>query len=148
MEVILTQDVESLGLAGQVVNVAKGFARNKLLPANLALEATEANLKMLEKKRAEYELRALKEKERAEKLADELRAMSLSIARKAGEKDKLYGSVTNQDIQAAIEEQGLELDRRKIKMPEPIKSLGDHEVQIKLHPEVTVNLRVSVVRTE
>jgi len=148
MNVILTQDVESLGLAGQVVHVAQGYARNKLIPADLAIEATPANLKLHEKKRNEYELRAMKEKERAQTLARRIGELQLTISQKAGEKDKLYGSVTSMDLAAAMAEQGVDLDRRKIKLAEPIKVLGDYEVPIKLHAEVTALLAVSVIRAE
>ena len=148
MEVILTQDVDALGLAGQVVNVAKGYARNKLIPGNLALIATPKNLKLLEKKRADYEQRALKEKERAQLMARQLEEVQVTISQKAGEKDKLYGSVTPMDVAAALSEQGIDVDRRKLKMTEPIKTLGDHEVVLKLHPEVSANIKVSVVRAE
>ena len=148
MEVILIQDVESLGLAGQVVRVADGYARNKLIPANWAVKATPSNLKMMEKKRAEYEVRAMKEKERAAELAKKIEALNVTIAQKAGEKDKLYGSVTTMDLAASMAEQGVDIDRRKIKMVEPIKSLGDFDVQVKLHTEVVANLKVSVIRAE
>ncbi|MBU2552628.1 MAG: 50S ribosomal protein L9 [Proteobacteria bacterium] len=148
MKIILTQDVDTLGLAGQVMDVAKGYARNKLIPANLAVEASQANLRMFEKKRAEYELRAMKEKDRAQKLAQELSALAITIAQKAGEKDKLYGSVTTMDLAAALSEQGMNIDRRKIRLAEPIKALGEYEVQVKLHTEVTASVKVSVIREE
>jgi large subunit ribosomal protein L9 len=148
MEVILIQDVDSLGLAGQTVSVARGFARNKLIPGQLAVEATPGNLKRLEKQRQEFEIRSKKEKERAEELAGRIEALTITISQKAGEKDKLYGSVTSMDLAAAMEEQGVDIDRRKIKLPDPIKTLGDHEVPIRLHQEVTAVLRVSVVREE
>jgi large subunit ribosomal protein L9 len=148
MEVILIQDVDSLGMAGQTVNVARGFARNKLIPSQLAVEATPGNLKKLEKQRAEFEIRSKKEKERAQELADRIEALTITISQKAGEKDKLYGSVTSMDLAAAMEDKGVEIDRRKIKLPDPIKSLGDHEVPIRLHQDVTAMLRVSVVREE
>jgi len=146
MKVILTQDVDALGLAGQVVDVAKGYARNKLVPGGLALEASPANLKLLEKEAAEYEVRAMKEKEKAQVLAGQIEALRLTISQKAGEKDKLYGSVTNMDLAAALAEQGVELDRRKIKMAENIKILGDYEIPVKLHTEVTAALKVSVIK--
>ena len=148
MQVILTQDIESVGLTGQVVEVKRGFARNMLIPGRLALEATDSNLKRLEKERAEYAERAKKEKDRAQELAAKLKTVKLSIAQKAGEKDKLYGSVTNMDLAAALAEKGYDIDRRKIKLSEPIKTLGDFELTIKLHSEVTAALKVSVVRDE
>lgn len=148
MEVILIEDVESLGLAGQVVNVAKGYARNMLIPSRLALEATPSNLKSLEKTRAEYEQRRLKRKERAEALAAQIEELHVTIAQKAGEKDKLYGSVTTMDLAKALADQGVEVDRRKIKMAEPIKTLGEFEVSVKLFTDVTAGLKVSVIRAE
>ena len=148
MEVILTEDVESLGLAGQIVNVAAGYARNKLLPGKLALKATPANLKMLEKKRAEFEARAMKRKDRAEQLAQKLAEVSVTISQKAGEKGKLYGSVTSMDLAAALAAQGVDIDRRKIKMTEPIKSLGEYDVPVKVHAEVTASFKVQVVEAE
>ncbi|MDY6852549.1 MAG: 50S ribosomal protein L9 [Thermodesulfobacteriota bacterium] len=148
MKVILTQDVDTLGLAGQVVDVSKGYVRNKLVPGGLALEASPANLKLLEKKAAEYEVRAMKEKEKAQNLAGRIEALRLTISQKAGEKDKLYGSVTSMDLAAALAEQGVDMDRRKIKMPENIKTLGDYEVSVKLHSEVTAVLKVSVIKAE
>ena len=117
MQVILTQDVESFGLAGQVLEVARGYARNKLIPAKVAVEATPGNLKAFEKARAEFELRSLKEKEQAEILAKQIDEITLTISKKAGEKDKLYGSVTSMDLAEALAEQGVEVDRRKIRLP-------------------------------
>lgn len=148
MDVILLQDVDNLGLSGQVVSVARGFARNKLIPGKFALEATSGNLKMLEKKRAEYEQRAMKEKDRAKQLAQTINKLRITIKQKAGEKDKLFGSVTNKDIAEALEAESVEIDRRKIKMAEPIKTLGDFDVPIRLHADVTANVKVSVVRDE
>ena len=148
MEVILTQDVDALGMAGQVVDVAQGYARNKLIPAKLAVQATPANLKRLEKQRAEYEIRAMKEVERARQLAEEIEALRLTITQKAGEKGKLYGSVTTMDLGSALAEQGLDIDRRKIKLSEPIKTLGEFDVSVKLHSEVIANLKVTVEQAE
>jgi len=148
MKVILTQDVESIGRAGQIINVANGFARNKLIPDQLAVTATPANLRLFEKKREEFKLRAMKEKERSEKLAAQIETLHLVIAQKAGESDKLYGSVTTMDLAAALKEKGLDLDRRKIQLEENIKSLGEYEVPIKLHSEVTAHVKVTVVKAE
>ncbi|MEW6264201.1 MAG: 50S ribosomal protein L9 [Thermodesulfobacteriota bacterium] len=148
MEIVLIKDVDNLGLTGQVVRVADGFARNKLIPARLALEATTGNLKRLEKQRAEFAQRAQKEKERAKDLARQIQALRLTIAQKAGEKDKLYGSVTSMDLAAAMAERNVNVDKRRIKMAEPIKMLGEHEIPIKLHPEVTAVLKVSVIKAE
>ena len=148
MEIILTRDVDNLGLTGQVVKVANGYARNLLIPAKFALKATPANLKMLEKQRAEFEERAKKEKERASGLAARLVGVVVTIARKAGEKGKLYGAVTTMDIAEALAEKGLDIDRRRIRLAEPIKSLGEHDVSIKLHADVAPAIKVLVVAAE
>lgn len=148
MRVILTEDIDSLGLAGQVVEVSRGYARNKLIPGKLAVMATSGNMKVFEKARSEFEIRSLKEKERAEKLAQEIEEITLIISQKAGEKGKLYGSVTSLDLIQAMTEQGIEFDRRKIRLPEPIKALGDFEVPVRLQSEVTATIKVSVVKAE
>ncbi len=148
MRVILAEDIDSLGLAGQVVEVSRGYARNKLIPGKLAVEATSGNMKVFEKARSEFEIRSLKEKERAEKLAREIEEITLTISQKAGEKGKLYGSVTSLDLIQAMTEQGVEFDRRKIRLPEPIKALGDFEVPVRLQSEVTAIIKVSVVKAE
>jgi large subunit ribosomal protein L9 len=148
MEIILVKDVENLGFTGQIVKVARGYARNHLIPCQFALEATPANLKSMEKKRAEFEARAQREKDRAKDLAGQIKQVSVVIAQKAGDKDKLYGSVTNIDLAEALAQQGVDVDRRRIKLTEPIKSLGDFEVPIKLHGDVTAMLKVQVVRAE
>ncbi|MBW2621463.1 MAG: 50S ribosomal protein L9 [Deltaproteobacteria bacterium] len=148
MKVILTEDIDSLGLEGQVVDVARGHARNKLIPGKLAVEATSGNMKAFEKARTEFTVRSLKEKERAEQFAKEIEEISLTISQKAGEKGKLYGSVTSIDLAQAMAEQGIELDRRKIKLPEPIKALGDFDVPVRLQAEVTAIMKVSVIEAE
>ena len=148
MKVILTEDIDSLGLEGQVVDVARGHARNKLIPGKLAVEATSGNMKAFEKARTEFSIRSLKEKERAEQFAKEIGEVTLTISQKAGEKGKLYGSVTSVDLAQAMAEQGIELDRRKIKLSEPIKALGDFEVPIRLQSEVTAIIKVAVVAIE
>jgi large subunit ribosomal protein L9 len=148
MNVILTQDVDALGLAGQVVEVANGYARNKLIPGRLAVLATPSNLRMFEKKREEFRQRTMREKEKATEVAQRIAALQVTIAQKAGEKDKLYGSVTSMDLAQAMADQGVDIDRRKIRLEEPIKALGDYDVTIKLHAEVAAKLKVSVVRAE
>ncbi|MDR1296912.1 MAG: 50S ribosomal protein L9 [Deltaproteobacteria bacterium] len=145
MEIILTKDIASLGLAGQVLNVAPGYARNYLLPTGRALTATEGNLKALAKKREEFENRAKQAKELALEQKNSLQTLVLTMARKAGEKGKLYGAVTPQDIVSAAEAQGFELDRKKLRLAEPIKTLGDFEITIRLHPDVTGSFKVKVV---
>jgi large subunit ribosomal protein L9 len=146
MEIILTKDVDNLGLAGQVLNVAPGYARNFLLPTGVALLASKGNLLALAKKRAEFETRALNLKEAAIAQRDRITEVLLVLGRKSGEKGKLYGAVTAQDLVEAAEAKGLTLDRKKLRLTEPIKSLGDFEVAIRLHPEILATLRVRVVR--
>ncbi|MDR1084543.1 MAG: 50S ribosomal protein L9 [Deltaproteobacteria bacterium] len=146
MEIILTKDVENLGLSGQVLKVAAGYARNFLLPTGAALLATKANLTALAKKRTEFEARALSLKEAAIALKDRINGTVLVLARKSGEKGKLYGAVTTQDLVEAAQEKGLTLDRKKLRLAEPIKTLGDFEVTVRLHPEVLGNLKVRVTR--
>lgn len=145
MKVILTQDVESIGFAGQVMTVKRGFARNKLLPAKLAVEATPGNLKAFERARAEYKMRAMKEKERAKLLAAKIEDTPLTFHQKVGEKGKLYGSVTSMDLAEAMSAQGIEIDRRKFKMTEPIKAVGEYEVPVKVGSEVTAVIKVNVM---
>ncbi|MDR1606910.1 MAG: 50S ribosomal protein L9 [Deltaproteobacteria bacterium] len=146
MEIILNKDVENLGLAGQVLKVAPGYARNFLLPTGAALLATKGNLLALAKKRAEFETRALSLKEAALAQKAQIAEILLVLPRKSGEKGKLYGAVTAQDLVEAAEAKGLSLDRKKMRLSEPIKTLGDFEVTIRLHPEVLGALRVRVVR--
>ncbi|UQZ90878.1 50S ribosomal protein L9 [Deltaproteobacteria bacterium Smac51] len=145
MEIILVKDVDNLGLSGQVLTVAPGYARNFLLPTGAALPATEGNLKMLAKKRAEYEARAKAEKDRASDLKTKLAEVKLVFRRKAGEKEKLYGAVTAMDIAEALQAQGLDIDRKKLRLAEPIKALGEYEVPVRLHPELTGTFKVAVL---
>lgn len=145
MKVILKEDVESLGRKGDVVEVADGYARNFLFPRALAVFASRGNLRSLEELRVALERERAKEKEEAEKLAWELEKLKVSIPVKAGEKGKLFGSVTSQDIAEAIEKlSSLKLDRRKVESAE-IKTLGKHRVKVHLYPEVVAELEVEVV---
>ncbi|MDR3204757.1 MAG: 50S ribosomal protein L9 [Deltaproteobacteria bacterium] len=145
MEIILTKDVNDLGLAGQVLKVANGYARNYLLPQGAALEATANNLRLLSKRRAEFENRAKEAKDLAQAFKDELSGLTLTIAAKAGENSRLFGAVTAQDIVNAAEAKGVILDRKKIRLSEPIKSLGDYEINIKIHAEVSAAFKIKVV---
>ncbi|MDR0354687.1 MAG: 50S ribosomal protein L9 [Deltaproteobacteria bacterium] len=145
MEIILTKDVVNLGMAGQVLKVAPGYARNFLLPSGRAMEATAGNLKAMAKKRAEFETRAKESKDLATDMKTKLAALCLVLPRKSGEKGKLYGAVTPQDIVSAAQDEGFELDRKKLRLAEPIKTLGDFEVTIKLHAEVTGTFKVKVI---
>ena len=146
MEVILRQDVDKLGTRGQVVKVADGYARNYLLPKRLAVPATPANKKIVEQERQAQLRREAREKTEAEELARLLAGLSITIARKAGEHDQLFGSVTPQDISDALAQRSFNIDRRKIQLEEPIKQLGEYQVPIRLHREVTVSIGVYVGR--
>jgi large subunit ribosomal protein L9 len=146
LEVILREDIKSLGKAGEMVRVKPGYARNYLLPQGLAYEATDGN-----KKRIAAESRARNTKLSAEKgeataLADRLNALTVNLPGKAGEGDRLFGSITAQDIAEALARQGVTVDKRKIDLDHPIKSLGQHVVVIRLHPEVQAEIKVSVVQ--
>lgn len=146
MKVILVKDIDKLGKSGQTVKVSDGYARNYLIPQKIALEANKANEKVfldLKKKAEQKELRAKKE---AEELGEKIRGLSCTIVRQAGEEEKLYGSVTNMDIAAALQQEGLHIDKKKVLLDEPIKALGVFYVPIKLHPEVTTELKVWVVK--
>ena len=145
MKVILTQDMDSLGLAGEIVEVARGYARNYLVPKKIALEATEDNIKRTETQRKNIDLKRIKIKEDAQKVKERLAEVMISIAQKVGEEDKLYGSVTSMNIAEELEKQGITIDRRKIVLDKPIKSLGEFSVPIKLHPQVTASIKVTVV---
>ncbi len=148
MEIILREEVEKLGRRGQVVKVADGYARNFLFPQRLAVAATEANKKIVEQERQAGLRREAKEAADAAELGKMLQAVTVSIAQKAGENDQLFGSVTAKDIAEALEKQGYQIDRRKIQLPEPIKTLGEHKVPLRLHREVTVEITVNVVRED
>jgi large subunit ribosomal protein L9 len=146
MEVILREHVDNLGERGEIVKVADGYARNYLLPRKLALPATDGNKKHVERERKIVESREAEEKGQAEALAARVAAIEITIARRVGDTQQLYGSVTSADIVEFLKSKGFEVDRRKLILPEPIKSIGDHDVPLKLHREVTVPLRVHVVK--
>ena len=146
MEVILREHVDNLGKRGEIVKVADGYARNYLLPRKLALPATDGNRKHVERERKIMEMREAEEKSGAEAIASRLAAVDISIARRVGETEQLYGSVTSADIVDYLKAKGFEVDRRKLILPEPIKSIGDYDVPLKLHREVTVPLKVKVVK--
>ena len=146
MEVILRQYVEHLGKRGDVVKVAAGYARNYLLPRKLALPATDGNKRHVERERKIVEAREAAEKGQAEAIAAKLTSVDIAIERRVGDTEQLYGSVTAVDIADYLKTQGFEIDRRKLILPEPIKAIGDHTVPLKLHREVTVPLKVRVVK--
>ena len=144
-EVILRQYVEHLGNRGEVVQVADGYARNFLLPRKLALRVTDENKKQIERERAKAEAQENEERAAAQHLAQALSTVDISIARRVGEHDTLYGSVTAADIAEALNARQMTVDRRKIALAEPLKTLGEHPVSIKLHRDVTATLTVKIV---
>jgi large subunit ribosomal protein L9 len=146
MEVILRQHVDNLGERGQIVKVADGYARNYLLPRKLALPATEGNKRHVERERKIMDSREAEEKGQAEAIASRLSAVEVTIARRVGETDQLYGSVTAADIAEFLKGKGFEVDRRKLVLADPIKTVGEHTVPLKLHRNVTVPLKVKVVK--
>ena len=146
MEVILREDVEKLGTRGQLVKVAPGYARNFLLPNRMAVAATEANKKIVEQERQAHLRKEAKLASEATGLGKLIGAVTITIAQKAGENDQLFGSVTSKDIADALEKQGYTIERRKIALEEPIKTLGEFKVPLKLHREVTAEITVNVVK--
>jgi large subunit ribosomal protein L9 len=149
MRLILREEVDNLGKRGQIVNVAQGFARNYLLPKRLAVEVTDENLRLIEKEKKVYEARLAKEKEEAEVVAQALAAVRLSFRRKVhGEGQDLYGSVSLADVGEALEKKGFHVEKRKILLHEPLKTLGEFTISVKLHPEVTVGIPVVVEKEE
>ncbi|HXI28891.1 MAG TPA: 50S ribosomal protein L9 [Vicinamibacterales bacterium] len=145
MEVILREHVDNLGRRGEIVKVADGYARNYLLPRKLALLATEGNKRQIERERVKFEAKELEEKNVAEAVADRLKNVEIEIARKVGETEALYGSVTSGDIADALVAKGFDLDKRKLQLPDPIKKLGEFDVPVKLHRDVTTNVKVRVI---
>lgn len=146
MRVILREDVPNLGKSGELVNVKDGFGRNFLLPRKLAVIASEQNVRQLEHEKAVITARQAKLKGAAEEQAKKLGNVSVKIARKVGEQDKLFGSVTALDIAEALAAAGHKVDRRHLHLPEPIKALGNYDVEIRMHREVTAKVKVEVVK--
>lgn len=144
MKVILRKDIEDLGWEGDVVSVKKGYARNYLIPRGLALEASERHIKMFEQMKRKIEIRKLKAREDAEQFRDRLAGMTVSITQKAGEEGKLYGSVTSMDVAEEMEKLGVVVDRRKILLDKPIKTVGEYEVPVKIYHEVSGVIKVLV----
>jgi len=143
--VILREHVDHLGRRGDLVKVADGYARNYLLPRKLALLATDGNRKQIERERAKFEIKELEEQKSAQAVADRMANVEIEISRKVGETEALYGSVTSADVAEALAAKGFEMDRRKLHLPDPIKRLGEYEVPVRLHRDVTVKLKVRVV---
>ena len=145
MQVILREHVDNLGRRGEIVKVADGYARNYLLPRKLALLATEGNKKQIERERGKFVAKEAEEQKVAEAMAERLGALDIAIAKKVGETEALYGSVTTADIAEALAAKGVEIDRRKLHLSEPIKRLGEFDVPVRLHPDVTAHVKVRVV---
>lgn len=148
MKVILKDTVENIGTRGSVAEVKDGYARNYLIPKGLAMKYTKGAMKILEQERKMYETKQIKEKEEAIKIAEKLSALELQIAKRAGDQDVLYGSVTPTDIADLLEEKGFKVDKRKIVLHEPIRKLGEFSVKIKLHSEVIPSVKLTVIKEE
>ena len=145
MEVILREHVDNLGRRGEVVKVADGYARNYLLPRKLALLVTDGNKLQIARERGKFEAREEEEEKVAEAMAARLAGVEVQIARRVGETDVLFGSVTGADIAAAMAVKGFEIDRRKLNLREPIKKLGEYDIPLRLHLDVTIPVKVKVV---
>ena len=143
-KVLLREDVDDLGARGEIVRVRAGYARNYLLPRNLAVEATAGNVKGIEAERAALLKKEAKERATAEGQATQIAALELEFKRKAGEQGALYGSVTSMDVAEALHQRGYEIDRHRIHLREPLKRLGEYTVPVRLHREVTIDLKVRV----
>ena len=143
-KVLLREDVDDLGARGEIVRVRAGYARNYLLPRNLAVEATAGNVKGIEAERAALLKKEAKERATAEGQAQQISALELEFKRKAGEQGALYGSVTSMDVAEALHQRGYEIDRHRIHLREPLKRLGEYTVPVRLHREVTIDLKVRV----
>jgi large subunit ribosomal protein L9 len=145
MEVILRQHVDNLGRRGEVVRVADGYARNYLLPRKIAMIVTDGNKKQIERERAKFDAQEAEEQKVASAIAERLSGIEVEIARKVGETEALYGSVTSADIADALHAKGFAIDRKKLGLHEPIKKLGEYDVPVKLHREVAASVKVKVV---
>jgi large subunit ribosomal protein L9 len=145
MKVILTEEIRGLGTRGDVVTVKDGYARNFLLPKNLAREASAGNLKQIEHERRKWSLLAQQEKDAAQKAADKVKGVKITIEKRVGEHGHLFGSVTANEIADALLEKGIEVDKRRIELEQPIKNLGVHDVDVRLHRDVTAQIKVEVV---
>lgn len=145
MKVILTDEIRGLGTRGDVVTVKDGYARNYLIPKNLAREATTGNLKSIEQERKKWALLAQQEKDVAQKAASSVQGVKVTIAKRVGEHGNLFGSVTANDIADALVAKGIEVDKRRIELAHPIKTLGTHDVDVRLHREVSAHIQVEVV---
>jgi len=145
MKVILKEDIKKIGKMGQIVDVADGFARNYLVPKGLAVEANTKNIRSIEHEKKIVHEKARKLKDSAQDLSSKISAMTITIKAKAGEEGKLFGSVTTMDIAEALHNEGIEIDKKRISLEEPIKRLGSYPVNIKLHPDVSLQLNIQVI---
>ena len=145
MKVILTEEIRGLGTRGDVVTVKDGYARNYLLPKNLAREASTGNLKQIEHERRKWSLLAQQEKDAAQKAADKVKGVKITIEKRVGEHGHLFGSVTANEIADALMEKGIEVDKRRIELEQPIKNLGVHDVDVRLHRDVIAQIKVEVI---
>jgi large subunit ribosomal protein L9 len=148
MKVILKENIDTLGHIGDIVKVAPGYARNYLIPKELAIEATTKNAKALDHVKRQMEYKKNKLLEQVKGLAARIEALSLTLPHQAGEEGKLFGAVTNIDLAEQLKSQGIEIDRKKIMLAEPIKHVGEFTATIKLHPEVSATLKVNITRAE
>ncbi len=148
MKVILKENLENLGHIGDIVKVAPGYARNYLLPRGFAIEATEKNAKALEHAKRQLEYKRNKVLEQAKGLAAKIEGLTISIVHQAGEEGKLFGAVTNMELAEQLKAQGMEIDRKKIVLAEPIKHVGEYTASVKVHPEVAASLKVVVTKAE
>jgi large subunit ribosomal protein L9 len=145
MKVFLKEDVKSLGKMGEVVNVAEGYARNYLIPKKVAVEANTKNVKEFEHQKRTIREKVQKVKDASKAVAEKLSALTLTIKAKAGEEEKLFGSVTTMDIAEALQSSGYDIDKKKVHLDEPIKRLGTYTAEVKIHPEITAKVTVQVV---
>jgi large subunit ribosomal protein L9 len=148
MKVILTDEIRGLGGRGEVVQVKDGYARNFLLPKNLAREATPGNLKAVEQERKKWAVLSAQEKTSAEELAQKISGLKVEVRKRVGESGQLFGSVTANEIADALAAQGIEVDKRRVELAHPIKNIGSHEVEVRLHREVTAKINVEVMANE
>jgi large subunit ribosomal protein L9 len=148
MKIILKTNIDPLGLEGETVDVAKGYARNYLIPKGLAVEASPQNIKIMEMQKKKIDARRIKAKENAEKIKQDIGDTVVTLIHKVGEEDKLYGSVTSMDIAEQLQNMGISIDRRKILLDKPIKNLGEFDIPIKLHPDVTGSIKLIVAPEE
>jgi large subunit ribosomal protein L9 len=148
MEIILREDIDKLGQRGQVVKVAAGYARKFLLPRKLAVAANESNKKIVEQERQAHLRREAKQVNEAQELGKMMGAVAVTIRQKAGENDQLFGSVTANDVAVALEKMGYTIDRKKVHLEEPIKTLGSYQVSVRLHRDVSIDIPVHVVKDE